>query len=98
MRVSNMGEGVSKLRKSLPEELPRMLSSGTVQFQQVSLAEAFGPKFFYPKDFGDPPVRLKVGVIDRSASGWRIEIKNERGDSRIVMLSRDFKTVTSAPQ
>jgi hypothetical protein len=98
VRVSNMDQGLSKLRKLLPEELPGMLPGGTVQFQRVPLAQAVGQTFLSPKDFGGPPVRLKVGAVDRSASGWRIEIRNDRGESKTVTLTRDFKVETSASQ
>lgn len=69
MRVSNMDEGLSKLRKLLPEELPGMFSGGTVQFQRVPLAQAVGQTFLSPKDFGGPPVRLKVVTVDPVSFG-----------------------------
>lgn len=99
MRVSSMDEGVLKLRKLLPEELPKILSGATREFQDVTLSsQAVGETFLEPKDFDDIPTRLRVVAVDRSASGWRIEIRNDRGESKTVILSRDFKTVTSASQ
>lgn len=95
MRVSSMDEGISKVNKLLPEELPRILL-GATQFQRVPIAKAVGQAFLTPKDFGPYSVQLKVGAIDRSVSGWRIEIRNDRGESKTVILSRDLKTVTSA--
>jgi hypothetical protein len=98
MQVSNMDEGLLKARKLLSEELPSLLSGAMLSFQRVPLAQAVGQTFLLPKDFGDPPIRLKIGAVDRSASGWRIEIRNDRGESKTVILSRDFKAVTSASQ
>lgn len=93
MRASSMEEGVSMARNLLPIEL-----GATLEFQRVPLAQAVGQAFLSPKDFGDPGVRLTVGAIARSDSGWRVEIKNDRGESKTVILSRDSKTVTSASQ
>lgn len=98
MRVSSMDEGVSQASRLLSEELPMLLSGATEEFQEVSIAKAVGLTFPNPKDFGDPPVRLKVSAVHRSASGWTVEITNDRGESKTVILSRDFKTVTSASQ
>jgi hypothetical protein len=98
MRVSNMDEGISNVHKSMTEELPRGLSAASYEFQRVSIAQAVGPTFPNPKGFGDPPVRLKISAVDRSTSGWRIEIRNDRSESKTVILSRDFETATSASQ
>jgi hypothetical protein len=98
MRVSNMNEAETKGRRLLAEELPGFRSGKTLEFQRVSLAQAIDRKFFFPKDFGGPPVQLKVGAVARSASGWRIEIKNDRGESKTVILSRDLSTVTIASE
>jgi hypothetical protein len=98
MRVSSMDEGISKVHKLLPEELSGFMSGKTLEFQRVPLAQAVGQRFLDPKNFGDPGVRLTVGAVSRSDSGWRVEIKNDRGESKTVILSRDLKTVTSASQ
>ncbi len=98
MRVSSMDEGISKVHQLLPEELPKILLGSTLGFREVSIAQAVGVIFPNPKGFGDPPVQLKVSAIDRSDSGWRIEITNDRGEKKAVILSRDFKAATSASQ
>lgn len=94
MRVSSMEEGVSRVIRLLPEALPKLMSGDTLKFQRIPLAEAVGQTFLEPKDFGDPAIRLKVGAIERSDVGWRIEIRNDRGESKTVLLSKDLKTVT----
>jgi hypothetical protein len=96
MRASSMDEGISKLHKLLPEELPRIVL-GEVEFQRVSIAKAIGERFLTSKDSAFL-AQLKVSAIDRSDSDWRIEIKNDRGESKTVVVSKDFKEATSAPQ
>jgi hypothetical protein len=98
MRVSSLDEGVGKVSGLLPEALPELMSGKTLKFQRVPLAPVVRPTFLDPKNFGDPAVRLKVGKVERSAPGWKVEIKNDRDESETIILSNDFKTATSAPQ
>lgn len=98
MRVSSMDDGVSRVIRLLPEALPKLMSGETLKFHRIPLAVAVGQTFLEPKDFGDPPVRLKVGVVERSDLGWRVEIRNDRGESETVLLSKDLESATSASQ
>ena len=95
MRVSSIDEGISKVHKRMTEEHPRILSASTYEFQRVPIAKAVGETFITSKDSAFL-AQLKVGAIDRSDSGWKIEIKNDRGESKTVALSIDFKTATIA--
>jgi hypothetical protein len=94
MRVSSMDEGISKLHNLLPGELAKFRSGAPYEFQRVPIAKAVGEAFLTSKDSAFL-AQLKVGAIDRSDSGWRIEIRNDRGESKTVALSIDFKTATS---
>jgi hypothetical protein len=96
MWASSMDEGISKLHKLLPEELPRIVL-GEEEFQRIPIAKAVGERFLTSKDSAFL-AELKVGAIDRSDSGWKIEIRNDRDESKTVILSKDFKEATSAPQ
>jgi hypothetical protein len=91
LHVSSLDEGLAKVQSTLSEELEKFVSGETMWFHEIPLAQSMGQTFFRPKNFGDPAVRLRIGTVERSASGWRVEVRNDKGESKMVTLNKDFK-------
>jgi hypothetical protein len=90
-RVSSAEEGLAAVRAALPGELAKFESGEAMWFTEMPLAQTVGRTFFHPKNPGDPAVRLTIERIERLGNGWRVDIRNDKGESTRVAVSRDFK-------
>lgn len=94
-RYPTVEAGLAHVRAILPSELANTESGATRWFQPIHIAALVGQQFFWPKNIGDPPVQLTIPSVNRSGEGWRIDIKNDRGEIKTVLLGRDFTASTA---
>lgn len=76
---------------ALRGSLPAIRSGAMSWFREVNLSQVLGVAFFSPRHFGDPSRGLQLVSVAWSRGGWDVEVKNDRGQKRVIKLNEDLE-------